>query len=59
MAVAVDQQSSAISNVNDNTQSMASGIEECCHVVDGVAKQTTDMQRMSENTGNILSFFKV
>jgi methyl-accepting chemotaxis protein len=59
IVIAVDQQSTAIASVNDNTQAMAGGIEECSNVVDGVAKQTTDLQKMSEDTLRILSFFKV
>ncbi len=59
MGVAVDQQSAAIAGVNDNTQTMASGIEECSKVVEEVALSTHDLQVQSENTAKILSFFKV
>ncbi len=59
MGVAVDQQSAAIAGVNDNTQTMASGIEECSKVVEEVALSTHDLQIQSENTAKILSFFKV
>jgi methyl-accepting chemotaxis protein len=59
ISIAVEQQTTAISSVNDNAQAMASGIEECSNVVDGVAKQTTELQAQSENTVKILSFFKV
>ncbi|MDR2883882.1 MAG: methyl-accepting chemotaxis protein [Deferribacteraceae bacterium] len=59
MAVAVDQQSAAIAGVNDNTQAMASGIEECSTVVDEVAHSTTDLMEKSGATIKILNFFKV
>jgi methyl-accepting chemotaxis protein len=59
MGIAVEQQSTAIASVNDNAQAMAGGIEECSNVVDGIAKQTHDLQTMSENTLKILAFFKV
>jgi methyl-accepting chemotaxis protein len=59
MNIAVEQQAAAIASVNDNAQTMASGIEECAHVVDGVAKQTGELQKQSENTVKILAFFKV
>jgi methyl-accepting chemotaxis protein len=59
MAIAVDQQSAAIAGVNDNTQAMASGIEECSTVVDEVAHSTTDLMEKSGTTIKILSFFKV
>ncbi len=59
MGMAVTQQTDAISGVNDNARNMATGIEESTAVVADVAMSTAVLQKHSEDTMRLLSFFKV
>jgi methyl-accepting chemotaxis protein len=55
----VNQQYEMTNSVTDNTQAIASGIEESVHVVNEVSSTVTHLQKQAETLKAIVAQFKV
>ncbi|MDR2883607.1 MAG: methyl-accepting chemotaxis protein [Deferribacteraceae bacterium] len=55
----ISDQFDMVQTINDNTQGIASGIEESVHAVDEVAKTVSYLQEKADNLKTIVSRFKV
>lgn len=55
----ISDQFNMVQTINDNTQALASGIEESVHAVNEVSKTVAHLQKRAETLKNIVAKFKV
>jgi methyl-accepting chemotaxis protein len=56
---AVNEQNSAIYNINDNVQTLSNGLDQSNVAISEVTKTITDLQSQTEGLSDLVSRFKV